>query len=229
MFFKCLLGNRGFSVQHFTDCALFYHHMLAPFKGPTCNIKQRLFAIQLIHTVCVSMSVQFSILCSSVFHDILISKWSKRRIWDQLGLQKTWIVCGMFHTIGDVSPFISILQQYIQNAFILLSLSKEMDCENVSERSKKPHQNIKQRESLLAQDVKVNSHWKLFACFPSWEVATCWYALHATKKCFASRYSKWDACNNCKNWQWENIEQQFSSGHVMTEREQIAKVRWHLC
>lgn len=57
---------------------------------------------------------------------------------------------------------------------------------------------ISKRESLLAEDVKVNSHWKLFAYFPSWEVATCWYALHATKKCFASRYSNWAACNNCK-------------------------------
>lgn len=74
--------------------------------------------------------------------------------------------------------------------FFLLSLSKAMDWKCVSEKQKASPIKISNRESLLAEDVKVNSHWKLFACFPSWEVATCWYALHATKKCFASRYSK---------------------------------------
>lgn len=108
--------------------------------------------MQLIHMCIYVSSIQYFMQFSvSWYPDITVvqnKKNKKRRIWDQLGLQKTWIVCGMFQTIGDVSPFISILQQNIHNAFILSSLSKAMDCENVSQRSKKPHQNIKERESV---------------------------------------------------------------------------------
>lgn len=87
-----------------------------------------------------------------------------------------------FRTIGDVSPFISILLQYVYITFILLPLSRAMNCENVSQRSENLHQNIdsSERES---EDATVNSHWKVFGSFLSREVATCWHELHSMKKC----------------------------------------------
>lgn len=115
-----------------------------------------------------------------------------------------------------IHSFISIPQQYVYNTFILLSLSKATNCQNVSQRSENPHQNIENSNGAC---------WlKIFACFfISWsDHVLAWTACH--EDMFTSHY--W--CNNCKNWQ-RSIEQQFSPGHVMTEHEQMAKVRWHLC